>query len=76
MILVHVLYAVLQFGASLRLVDGVGEEVDVCVQRELVHRIDLAQVGEHEEQDGGPSGTRTVRLPHRDTVVVHVGPAP
>ena len=49
MVIVHILYAVFQFGTPLRLVDGVGEQIDVGVQRELVHRVDLAEVGEHEE---------------------------
>ena len=69
MVIVHVLYPVLQFGALLRLVDGVGEEVDVGVQRELVHRVDLTQVRQYEEQDGGAPGTRPVRLPDTRTPV-------
>ena len=41
----------IQVLGPLRLVDGVAEEVDVPGQRVLVHRVDVGQVGDAEEQD-------------------------
>ena len=53
MVIIQVLYSYLQVRAPLTLLNGVVEQVDVRVERELVHRIDLAHVIQNEEQDRG-----------------------
>lgn len=49
----------LRLGAA---VDGVGEEVDVGVQRELVHGVDARQVVQREEQHRRSDRHRHVAL--------------
>ena len=41
-------------------VDAVAEQVDVGLERELVHRIHLGQVVQHEEAQRGSDSTRSV----------------
>lgn len=59
-VLVQVVDAVLQLVAAVALVDAEDEEVDVGVQRELIHGVDTAHVVEHEEQNRRPLGTRAL----------------
>lgn len=53
MVVVQVLYSYLQVGAPLALLNRVVEQIDVRIERELVHRIDLAHVIQNEKQDRG-----------------------
>ena len=50
-VFVQVVNAVLQLVAAMALVNAEDKEVDVGIQRELVHGVDAAHVIEHEEQD-------------------------
>ena len=52
-VVIQILYSYFQVGAPLTLLNGVVKQVDVRVQRELVHRIYLAHVIQDEEQDRG-----------------------
>ena len=61
-VVVEVVDALLQARVLQALVDGVGEELDVGVQGELVHGVDAAHVVHDEEEDGGALGTRTIAL--------------
>ena len=61
-IIIHIENALLQFGASLGLIDGHFEQVDVGVERELVHGIHATHVVQHEEQDGRSLRRRTIAL--------------
>lgn len=51
MIFIQVVNAVLQLVATMAFIDAEDKEVDVGIQRELVHGVDAAHVIEHEEQD-------------------------
>lgn len=53
MVVIQVGDTFLQLGAALTLLDGHDEELDVGIQRELVHGIDATHVVQHKEQDGG-----------------------
>ena len=61
-VLVELVDALLELGAARRLVDRQVEQLDVRVQRELVHRVDAAHVVEHEEEDRRARRARTVAL--------------
>ena len=62
MVVVEVGDSLLQLGASLTLLNGHDEQLDVGVQRELVHGVDATHVVQHKEQDRGSLGTRAVTL--------------
>lgn len=51
MIIIQVLYSYLQIGTPLTLLNGVVEQINVRVERELVHRIDLTHIIQNEKQD-------------------------
>lgn len=53
MVVIQVLYSYFQVGASLTLLNRIVEQVNVSVQRELVHRIYLAHVIQNKEKDRG-----------------------
>lgn len=46
---VEFIQTLLQFRRFLTLLDGYVEQIDVRVERELIHRIDLAQIVQNEE---------------------------
>lgn len=52
-IVIQILYSYFQVGAPLTLLDGVIEQVNVRVERELVHRVYLSHVIQDEKQDRG-----------------------
>ena len=62
MVLIQVENSLLQLRTPLTLVNGYVEEVDVGIQRKLVHRVDTSHVVENKEQDGGTLGTWTIPL--------------
>lgn len=62
MVVVEVGNPFLQLVAALALIHAEVEQVDVGVQRELVHRINAAHVIEDEEEDGGSLGAGAVSL--------------
>ena len=62
MVVIQVLYSYLQVGTPLALLDRVVEQIDVRVERELVHRIYLAHVIQNEKQDRGSLRARSVAL--------------
>lgn len=59
---VEVVYPLLQFVAAGAALYTQGEQVDVGVQRELIHGIYTAQIIQYKEQDGRPLGTGAVGL--------------
>ena len=61
-VLVELVDSLLKLGAARRLVDRQVEQLNVRVQRELVHRVDAAHVVEHEEEDRRARGAWTVAL--------------
>ena len=61
-VVIEVLDPLLQPGVLQALVDGEREQVDVGVQRELVHGVDSPHVVHHKEEYGGPLGARSVPL--------------
>ena len=62
MIVIEKVDAFIQLGMLQALVDGVVEEFDVCIQRELVHWINTPHIIHNKEQYGGSLGTRPVSL--------------
>ena len=62
MVVIQVLYSYLQVGASLTLLNGVVKQVNIRIERELVHRIYLAHVIQDEEQDRGSLSAWPVTL--------------
>jgi hypothetical protein len=50
---VEVLHAVLEVGRGLRVGDGADEEVDEPIERVLVHRVDVGEEGDAEEEERG-----------------------
>uniref|UniRef100_A0A1I8HG46 Transmembrane protein n=1 Tax=Macrostomum lignano TaxID=282301 RepID=A0A1I8HG46_9PLAT len=64
-VIVQVADSLLEARISLTAVDAELEEIDVGVQRELVHRVDLAHVVHDEEQNGGTRSARSVALASR-----------
>ena len=62
MVVVQVGNALLQLGAAPALFCAEAEQVNVGVQRELVHGVDAAHVIENKEENGGSLGTPTVGL--------------
>lgn len=52
--------AVRKLTGLLRVVDGIGEEIDKPVKGELVHGVQGCQVSQGEEEDGGSDGNRAV----------------
>ena len=62
MVVVQVLNSYLQVGTPLTLLNGVVEQIDVRVERELVHRIYLTHVIQNEKQDRGSLRARSVTL--------------
>ena len=62
MVVIQILYSYFQVGAPLALLDGGIEQVDVGVERELVHRVYLAHVIQDEKQDRGSLGAWPVTL--------------
>ena len=61
-VLIEILNTVIQARMLQTLVDRVREELDVRVERELVHRIDASHVIHHKEQERGSFRARTVAL--------------
>lgn len=59
---VEVVYPLLQFVAAGAALYTQGEQVDVGVQRELIHGIHTAQIIQYKEQNGRPLGTGAVGL--------------
>ncbi len=59
---VEVVYPLLQFVAAGAALYTQGEQVDVGVQRELIHGIYTAQIIQYKEQDGRPLGAGAVGL--------------
>lgn len=62
MVVIQILYSYFQVGTPLTLLNGVVKQVDVRVERELVHRIYLAHIIQDEEQDRGSLCTWSVTL--------------
>ena len=60
MVFVQVRYSLLQFAASLTLVNREVEELNVGVQRELVHGVNPSKVVEYKEESRSSGGTRPV----------------
>ena len=61
-VLIQVVDALLQTRVLQTLVDGVGKELNVRIQGELVHGVDATHVVHHEEQEGRSLRTWLVAL--------------
>jgi len=59
---VEVVYPLLQFVAARAALYTQGEQVDVGVQRVLIHGVYTAQIIQYKEQNGRPLGTGAVGL--------------
>lgn len=62
MVVIEVLYPLLQSWVLQTLLNGVGEEVYVGVQGELVHGVDTTHVVHDKEQERGSLGTQAIAL--------------
>lgn len=62
MVVIQILYSYFQVGTPLALLNGVVKQINVRVERELVHRIYLAHVIQDEKQDRGSLRARSVTL--------------
>ena len=62
MIVVEFLNALLEFGALLTLLERHAKQAKIRVERELIHRIDFAQIVEDKEQNGSALSTRSIAL--------------
>lgn len=56
-----------QFVAAKALFDAQVEQVDVGIQRELVHGVYMAHIVQHKEQDGSALGTGAISLQFKHT---------
>ena len=52
-VVIQILYSYFQVGAPLTLLNGIVKQVNVRIERELVHRVYLAHIIQDEEQDRG-----------------------
>jgi len=66
MIVVDVANSLLEVWTLRTFVDGQVEELGVTLQRKLVHRIDLSQVGENKEEDRCSFGAGSISLENRE----------